>query len=120
MSVLGAVFGLVIAGQFALQGGSSGVLIAVLVVSGLLSASTWVTLKPAIRRADEHGSIRRRVAAWETPGTSRLQGHGGAALHRVHRHRLRAQRHLGRGYLLVLGAPGVGLGIWMLRRRPTD
>jgi hypothetical protein len=118
--LLGGVFALVVAGQFALQG-ESGVLISVLVVSGLLSVSTWVTLKPAIRRADEHGPLsaedlphaRRRerrasvftatlfCIAFPVIGYV-LEGVGGAAT------------------FFVLGALSVGLAIWILRRRPAD
>jgi len=114
------VFGLVIAAQFALQG-ESGVLIAVLVAGGLLSASTWVTLMPAIHQADEHGPL----SAEELPRARRrerrasvltaallciafpvigyvLEGIGGAA------------------FFFVAGALSAGLGTWMLRRRPAD
>ena len=120
ISLLSGVFALVIAGQFALQG-ESGVLIAVLVASGLLSASTWVTLMPAIHRADEHGPLsaeelplaRRRerrasvftaallCIAFPVIGYV-LEGIGGAA------------------FFFVAGALSVGLGIWMLRRCPAD
>ena len=120
VSLLGGVFGLVIAGQFALQG-ESGVVIAVLVASALLSASTWVTLKPAIRRADERGLLsaeelshakrRERRASVVTaallcsafPITGYvLEGIAGAAT------------------FFVVAALSVGLGILILRRRPTD
>lgn len=56
VSLLSGVFALTIAGQFALEG-ESGVLIGLLLVGALLSASSWVTLKPAIRRADERGAL---------------------------------------------------------------
>jgi hypothetical protein len=114
------VFGLVIAGQFALQGGR-GVLIAVLVVSSLLSASTWVTLQPAIRRADERGPLsaeelgqarrRERRASMFTAALLCiafpvigyvLEGIGGAV------------------FFFVVAALSVGVGTWILRRRPTD
>lgn len=54
--MVGGAFALVIAAQVALEGGS-GVLTAVLIAGGLLSASTWVTLEPAIRRLDKRGPL---------------------------------------------------------------
>jgi hypothetical protein len=120
ISLLGGVFALVIAGQFALQGDSS-VLIAVLVVSGVLSASTWVTLKPAIRRADEHGPL----SAEELPQAKRRERRAsvftaallcivftiiGYVLEGV----------AGAATFFVLGALSAGLAIWISARRPTD
>jgi hypothetical protein len=116
-SLVSGGFGLLIAAQIALSGGSS-VVVAILVAAGLLSASTWVTLVPAIRRADQRGrltptetqeAIRRGnraslvmaiilCLAFTIAGFVLDGGVGGAAL------------------LLALGAVIVGLSIWTNKR----
>jgi hypothetical protein len=120
ISLLGGVFALVIAGQFALQG-ESGVLIAVLVVSGLLSASTWVTLKPAIRRADEHGPLSAEELAQAKRRERRASVFTAALLciaFPVIGYVL--EGIAGAATFFVVGVLSAGLGIWISARRPTD
>jgi len=116
VSVLASVFALLIAAQLALQGANE-VMIWVIVASALLGATSWVTLRPAIRRADQRGPL---TAEEFTRGVRRgdravlvmaalycitfpiigylLEGLGGAI------------------FFFVMGTVSGGLGIWMNRR----
>jgi hypothetical protein len=111
---------LVIAGQFALQG-ESGVVVAVLVASALLSASTWVTLKPVIRRADERGLL----SAEELPHAKRRERRASVVTAALLCSAFPIIGYVlegiaGAATFFIVAALSVGLGILILRRRPTD
>lgn len=120
VSLLISAFGLIVAGQAALEGADK-VVVWVLVASAVLLASTWLTLKPAIRHAERRGPLtveeRTRAIRRSDRGTLVmaaiycvtfpivgyvLEGTGGAI------------------FFFVLGGAGAGLGVRTsrnLRRR---